>query len=87
MRQTSTAAILLVFMLLPLFMEMQPKKINNQADCEASHPADEDVGKTNPNEHNYNGATHLAYTILRVEASRKSGLHSPGRGGPLALRG
>jgi hypothetical protein len=57
MSQALASAHLLVFVLLPLLAEIQAEETNNQEDCEASHPADEKISKTNPNENNHSGAT------------------------------
>jgi hypothetical protein len=43
-------ALLPKFALLALLAEFQAQKIHDQADCEASHPADENIGKPNLNE-------------------------------------
>jgi hypothetical protein len=50
MTSTLASALLPEFALLPLLSKCQPKKIHDQADGEARHPVDENIGKPNVNE-------------------------------------
>jgi hypothetical protein len=50
MTSALASALFLEFVLLPLLSEFQPKKIHDQAGCEASHPVDQNIGKPNVNE-------------------------------------
>jgi hypothetical protein len=53
MTSTLASALPPEFALLPLLSEFQPKKIHDQAECEASHPVNENIGKPNVNDRSH----------------------------------